>query len=344
MHNSDTNTSEKNNRPKNIPVRVILSCLLFILFTGIITAVVYRPYGQIYSNSNQFELIVLGASEPLWGANPQILTDETGMKTCILASERCDYAGKYEMLHSAIQQDSLEMVLLDVSNTSLVKDFDPLKELYFTKVSGLFNKLGTAFRRFSFWEDEYDTIFAETLNSGIKSWGSVLNGSYDEIFQRHGYEPQYAATLTDAPEDIAAMRDFTDTDLDYDLTALDEIRKMAALCRSHNVEMIIVTFPVSAQSNWLFSGWDSFRGIMTSLAEELQVPYYDFNLLIDRYDYFPDATCFRDIEHLNSEGADRFSKMLAELVNCQKEGTAYPYGFYDSYLEAKDHSYYAQFQ
>ncbi|MBQ9032210.1 MAG: hypothetical protein IJ106_12265 [Parasporobacterium sp.] len=344
MHSSDSNTTEKKGVFSRTWVRVAAAVILFVVFVLAIAAIVFRPYGRIYSAGNQFDLVVLGASESMWGADSEVLTRDTGMNTCILASERCDYAGKYEMLKAFLAKDVPDLVILDASNTSLVRDNDTLKEVYLTKVNGLFAKIGTTFRRFSFWEDEYDTAFAEVLNSGVKSWGTVFDGTYEEIFRRHGYEPQYYSTLTEDPKDIAAIRDIWETDLDFDDAAPEMIREIIRLCKEYGVDLMIITFPVSAQSNWTFSGWDKFHGVMTGLAEETDVPYYDFNLLENRSDYYPDATCFRDFEHLNADGAAVFSAMVAELVNCRKAGTPYPYRFYDSYEEAKEHSYYAQFQ
>lgn len=324
-------------------VKVVLSIVLFVLFTGVITYAVAFPYDKIFSTKNNFELVVLGASESMWGADTKVLKADTGMETCILASERCDFQGRIEMLKAAIQQSSLDLVVLEVSNTAFAADLDPIKERYFTKVSGLRNKLGTVARQFSFWDDEYDILFAETLNSGLMAWGAKLDGTYQEQFDLHGYEPQPARELPDSAEDMGHMKDFMSTDLNYDYTRLDDIREIVQMCRDNGKDIIIVTFPVSSQSNWMFSGWDHFRDLMTDLTDILDVPYYDFNLLENKYDYLPDEGCFRDIEHLSTEGAEVFGHMLAELINAHRNGTEYGYRFYDTYEEAKEHNYYQQF-
>lgn len=340
MHNSDK--TEKTNIAffKKTPVKVVISCLLFLCFAFLITFILHFPYARIYSDANQFQFVVIGASESLWGVNAELITEETGMKTCIYSSVLCDYPGKYELLKSVIGQDSVDLVVLDVSNSSLSIKEETQKEYYFIKVNGLLHKFDTLFRRFSFWDDEYDAAYSQILESGMEAWTAIFQGEYDALFNRHGYYPQTVGQLPYTVEETRTMKDSMEPDLSFDYTRLQGIKEIVELCKEYGKDIIVLTYPVAAQSNFIFSNWDRFHNVMTELTDALEVTYYDFNLLVDRWDYLPDEECFRDIEHLNSYGADIFSGMIADVVNCWKDGSAIPYEFYDSYAEAKEHSYY----
>lgn len=323
-------------------MKVIVSIVLFFVFVLAITFGLFFPYSRIYSNDNEFGVVVLGASESAWGINAEVIEEETGEKTCILASLLCDYDGRYELLKGAIEMDSLDLVVLDASNTSLAIKWEMLDQLYFTKINGIGHKLD-ALKNFSFWNDQYDLVYGEMLNSGLTTWTQILNGTYPEVFERHGYEPQEHAELPFTKEEAGSMHYSMPSDQDYDYTRLEYIRKIVELCREHDTEIIVVTYPVTAMSNWIYTGWDHFHNTMTELTEIIDVPYYDFNLLVDRYDYLPDDICYRDIEHFCAEGADRFSVMLSQLINAHLNDTEVPFQFYDSYEEAQEYSYYRQF-
>ena len=324
-------------------VKVISAVVLFAVFVFLITFVVFKPYERIFSNKNEFELTVLGSSLANWGTDSRVLTEETGLKTSVLAAESCDYDGRLEMLRSAITQKSLKEVIVEISCGSLWTGATPAyKELYFNKISGWTNKLRAAFRQLSLWKDEYDTVFAQLLNNGIQAWEAIFDGTYEDQFERHGFEPKDDKRFTDTPETVASM-DLGPIYQDYDYTRLARLRDMILLCQENGVDIVLVTYPATTASTWVFSQWDTFHTLMTEFSRTMGVPYYDFNLMVDKYDYLPDYECYLDIEHLTPNGAATFSKILGDIVNARRNGTELPYSFYNTFEEAREYNYYRQF-
>ena len=345
-------TSEgKSNRGglfKRTGIKLACAVVLFFVFVILITAVISYPFDRIYSNSNQFNIVFLGASETEWGINPVVIDAVTGKKSCLLATSGCTFDGRYEMLKSAIQQESLELVVIDTAIFSLTKvmsNFDLDKRvLYYSRISGLFNRISTAFRKFSFWDDEFDQLYAETLYEGINAWQWIFDGEYEFRYILRGYDPQGCTSQLLTAEEALRTRDREHIKTKFRDENIERLTDIINLCREYEVPCMLVTIPLSEKYLWQYEGWDEFHDLITEYAKEQDVLYYDFNLLTTRQKYLQDDVSFRDIEHLCDAGVNMFSRVLGMTINAFYEEKKLPLEFYDSYEEAKMNGVYGKYQ
>lgn len=107
------------------------------------------------------------------------------------------------------------------------------------------------------------------------------------------------------------------------------LQRIIDYCEKNNIELAFFSVPMPYYNMVATGNYGSYIEQVNDLLEGSGVPYYDFNLC--REDYFSyDCALFMDEDHLNSAGAECFSRLFAGLMLGQIEEKDL---FYDSYEE-----------
>ncbi|MDD6797309.1 MAG: hypothetical protein PUE71_03365 [Clostridia bacterium] len=110
-------------------------------------------------------------------------------------------------------------------------------------------------------------------------------------------------------------------------------------CNSNNIELICVTSPITPTAVRKL-GLDKVDKTFNEFFAKYNVPYYNFNLL--SMSILPrDDVDFGDMEgHMGGELAEKYSEVLATLLNDRKDGSLdTDKYFYDSFSELYKHTY-----
>lgn len=99
-----------------------------------------------------------------------------------------------------------------------------------------------------------------------------------------------------------------------ELTAknIEYTKKIVERCRTANIPIIFMTSPLPEFSIGLIEEYHDTFKVFDSLAQELNVPYIDFN--IKRIPEIKDTLHYFDDDHLNLEGAKIFSKKISPII------------------------------
>lgn len=347
---------------KKTPFKLILSIILFVVFVSLITCFIYVPYARPFAVSNPYTMVFLGASVFTRGIDPEIIDEQTGETSYVLASRGAPLSGRYEMLKAALKNRNLETVVIEVSYYTLIKQIYEysLEErlLYFPKVMGVSDKLRAAVSGFSFWEDEYDKAYGQMLMEGFQVWQQdICTAQYQTYVNRRGFEPYRARDQhLETAEEIRDAYGSRELDLRFSEDVIAELESIIQLCRDHQLRVVLLTMPMSQRFIWESEGLDTFRDIMCGIAGRYQVPYYDFNLLHDIDSWLDDSVSYHDAEHLSEAGAEAFGPVIGEILadclhaendqNLPGDAADLPdaaeYRFYETYEEARTHSVYQQ--
>jgi hypothetical protein len=91
-------------------------------------------------------------------------------------------------------------------------------------------------------------------------------------------------------------------------------RKIIEFCQQKGIRVILITVPHSEER--LLAQEDSYNAAhdyIAGIAADYGVPYWDFNLADAAY--LPgDDSCFKDAQHMNKTGAERFTKLLCRVL------------------------------
>ena len=90
------------------------------------------------------------------------------------------------------------------------------------------------------------------------------------------------------------------------------LRAIAAVCRKEKARCVFFAAPVTDAFNASFTGYDGYRDFISGIAAEEGAEYIDLNVCRPEYFDCDDRQYFKDYDHLNSEGAERFSRLISD--------------------------------
>ncbi len=88
---------------------------------------------------------------------------------------------------------------------------------------------------------------------------------------------------------------------------LNDLKSILDLCRKKNIKAVLVTTPY--MESYRDNDNDEFYRIMKELTEEYDIEYWDYSDL-----YKDDSGLFLDENHLNTVGAEEFTKLITERL------------------------------
>lgn len=275
---------------------------------------------------NTVDVLVLGTSHAFEGINPAILWDDLGVTSYDLCGAMAPMWNSYYYLEEALKSQSPQLVILEAF--SLVPTFEDDEDAskYIKNTFGL-KPSGTKLE-----------AIKETTGEEWVSYGLAYiqyHNRYSELSDIDFYpyrndEPLFSSWLGYGRNySILPFEDRTfDNHYMYlDLREKEEeyYRKIIGLCQEKEIPILIMAVPYGG-----YSGIDmSFLNSGAMIAEELGVPFVDFNLYREAIG-LDASTDFADYNHLSYVGSDRFSHYLAkfldsnfELVSHDKTDTRY---------------------
>lgn len=331
-------------------VRGLLFCIgLVIVYNLIGIAViddnvsVRLTYHDFYNQSENIDVVVVGTSRVYMGFNPVVFDESTGVNSFNLGTSSQTLDASYFVIKEAIKRYDIETVFLSVEydiltrnigghkNTWIISDYmrglnkyefilevcDPEEwPLMFFRVYRYRKDISwdyclnniRAKLCLEFWKYENSNDFYSNYNHYVCdgfNFGEKENEGYDYF----AYKDSYGEFDVVRPEH-------------YNNEMIEYLKKSINLCKSNEVNLVLITMPETNFYVGQAGEYDLFTEYMRELAEEFDVPYFDFNLLAD--EYFPDKE-FLNLDHLTVDGAEHFSKVLSDLYNDSNS-----HEFYDS--------------
>ena len=265
------------------------------------------------SNRDRYKVLVLGSSHTYYGVNP----DYIAMPAFNAANVSQDLKYDHYILDKGVKTLSdLEFVVVPLSMFSLYSELDtgveswrkynyrhwfnynkyPTTELFNIKTHSVFlaspNKLGMIERLFQYYR-----------------WGN-----FEKTWSRGGWGTEYSRvssekTLLESGKSAALRHQIATEINDHNISYLDEI---AAICNKKNVKLLIVTMPAYATYREHLNGGriKTIIAIATGLAASSNKIRY-VNSLEDAIFVKSD---FHDADHLNHEGAKKFSRIISRFI------------------------------
>jgi hypothetical protein len=109
------------------------------------------------------------------------------------------------------------------------------------------------------------------------------------------------------------------------------LRKIIEYCQKEDIRLTLIVSPIYALQLFSTGDYDAYRTQIAAIADEYDVPFYDFNLVKAEYLDIQQPENFMDTGHLNATGAVPFSTLLWQVLQ-QEESDNQEY-FYDSFQE-----------
>lgn len=315
---------------KKIMIRIVKGILwsvgFLFLFFGVTKVLQPKYYFTSDSKSPETEMwnayyqepkesldvLFLGSSHVYNAINPVTFYKESGLKGFDLCSSGQDLPTSYFYLKEALRYQKPKYVLMDTfgifyeafSDTACYKrSLDDMRWSH-VKIEAIRDWQKTL-KKESFLNRIFTIVDYHSRWDSLKQEDFDADGSMTNI---NGYCPYF-----DYLNDIEHIYYHKDAEVpELDEQALSYFRKILQLCEEKEITFYLCSVP---DATWT----EKHAKVIEKLAKEHRIPYIDYNQ-DDIYQEIGMVDCedWRDLGHLNSRGAEKFSTYLAK--DCLKLG------------------------
>ena len=289
-------------------------------------------------HNGQIDTVLLGASMTGNGIDPAVLDEQLGSASFNMATNAQTMRMSYYALRDAIATNDIKRAVIEISINRMSRDVQEdegvTKVVFIDYLTDPATKLAYAWDNYSL-NDIPQLLLSSVrcqLRFAVNGIGYKLDWDYLKHYAAHGYalapinpglpkDQGYVAFTDrikrggggmDAPTPASATEVYA---TDESKTNLEELMKLVALCREHDIQVTFVTVPCA--DTWLLGYADSYQQAhdhFAKISAELGVPYFDFNYSKQLRTELRDRS-FRDPKHLNDSGAQLFTAQLVRALN-----------------------------
>lgn len=292
--------------------------LIGLLLFGRISQVLRRKGGgaadMVHSfyelDENTLDVLVMGSSHGYSSFQPNTLWSEYGLTSYVLCSQRQTAATTYYLLQEALKYQKPKILLLEsyyffsgqkyTDEAALRLAFDGLKNssIKWRMVQDFLGDLDykeklSYFIPFLKYHSRWDDLRNTDFHSQLYLKGSIFDF---EVYSME--EPPLAQEATALPENVTVY-----------------FEKIIDLCRENEIELVLYTAPYGCEPGDNTKGYLKRQGInltLESYLAERNIPYFYFQK--DNTAGIDYAADFRDYAHLNTNGAIKITRSLADYI------------------------------
>lgn len=324
---------------------------------------------QLYNSEENIEIAFVGSSHVYRSFVPEITDAGFGAYTfnCGSSSQKMD--GSLVMVKELLDHHDVSHIYLELfhemAESKANKDRDQMTATYIIS-----DYMKPSVRRIHYilqastkehwvngfilarrnWEKIFDLDYVKTL---IAKKNTQAYKNY-ELIREEGQSEYYVDRGYVACEGILAnelnQRAYTPINLDAVSdnwkNALQDIIKV---CKKEGVELTFFITPMPECTTVGKGNYDEYHTFIQKIADEAGVDFYDFNLINNQIFSTKENTWFKDVHHLNADGAEEFSRLFCEIFTgkLDKEEVLYdslaqkleneePYVYGAGYLREED--------
>ena len=283
---------------------------------------------EFYEQENIDELFV-GASHCYNGLNPYVFDERSGKNTFNAGSALQLMNVSYTLIQEAVERYDVEHIYLEVSYsvahknkwggdsilTSIYTIADYLKPSVkkarlLTTASGPEYYVNNFFPARRNWDKLFDP---EYIAKVLKKKGKDKYKNYEPVFDYVG-KGHISKDNSVEENSYFTGRSYAEIkDEDFSAEWEENLLQIIEYCKSKDVKLTLLAAPYPTYRLAGFGNYDKYIEKVNSVIEGTGIKFYDFNLCREKY--LPDtSTLFFDYTHLNRQGAEIFSNLVADLM------------------------------
>lgn len=249
--------------------------------------------------------------------------------------------GSYYMTKDTVEKNPVKRMFFAVSIEGLTKDASASrwKTLVYDGLESGSNKFQYLIHgvdieewpymcMYSVREEDYLAFSQVKDNFAIKKTEEYQQGLVHlDLYQgrgRFGREKSYNCKATGTLE----KKDSTFTKEKLQQHQVTYFKKLIQYCKDRDIELILLHTPVTRDRIKQYKDYTPIHDYFQEVAEEYQVPFWDFNYYKDLETVFP-TELFEDEKHMNLQGGDVFTEKLLEVYQSYKNGEGVEQYFQD---------------
>ncbi len=325
---------------------VALACCTMFVFLGI-NLLNIATYDDVYRytrttmhefyEQKNIDILCVGSSHCCAGIDPTILDEVLKVNSFNASTSSQNLDGTYYVLLEAVKKKNIDTIVLDLSYSSsrqtIERDKRSQEDYTNTATYILSDYIEDPFIRTYYLlnatsEDKYDETFLPFRRTNSKlDIGTFAHTVwkksqpfYTEYQHLSSGEVEYLNKGFIADYHYATKEEYTKAPYhkNVDLgrissTWFNYLQKITDLCHRNKIRLIFINIPEPMYLINSYGNYDEYIDYITEIAEVYGIEYYNFNLLNE--DIFPDdRNLFKDNNHLNYDGAEKFTEILSEVI------------------------------
>lgn len=323
--------------PKNF-LKGLLFALLFLVGLKAVVFLLYpsnlivRTWKCFYALKKEtVDLLVVGSSHAYASFDPDIIMNETGMNSYILASNSQNTVQAYFNVKEALHYQHPNVIILEAFSLDDNNnwrwggsyDRDWKKEANIDGMRFGLTKLEAVAEQYEKVNWSYALLPIARYHENwedITTIGSNLMFYMKDIREFSSFHPSETSMSAETME-LYAQAGYNPAEWVISETNKEHFHKLAQLCREEGITLYVVMAPM--YDVYIRSvNYDSWTGQIAELAEGEGVCYLDCNLYYDEIGLkaqdFEDM--FTTYHHLNNTGAEKVTQFVSEaLWGAEKE-------------------------
>lgn len=308
-----------------------------------------------YKDRGKIKNLFLGSSHVFCDIDSRMMSELTGEYSFDLASTRQPMNGSFYLLREANRDNELTHVYLEMYyGCSIRFDSDEYQDLIDVEYSSNWanidnmrmstNKLTYMLSSVGPNNDYIDMLLPFCrYRSQLGNWAyikQVMEDKSKKEYLTHQYRDEYIFYLGQGfYGSDGGMEEYTRCCEQWEILEKDPIgektekylRRIIQYCQERGISITLFVSPMDNLELISAINYDIYVHEIRRIADEYQIPFYDFNLAKDEYFPIQNNRYFKDAGHLNLAGAEMFTRFFHQLVSGEEaENERY---FYDSYEE-----------
>ena len=268
-----------------------------------------RHHWLIAKTDQTFDVTLVGSSRVMNMIDPDVIDNRSGLKCLNLGVGGAGAADSYLLLHSFLQKNRTETVLLQVDYLIfhdyfsypfsdyvwLCYDEDPVVREALLQQRGILRYYAwkvIPFLRFIEFSSQYRFFIGQDLPNADST--PANGGKYTVDVQKNAPDKTYV-------------------EFKVDKKASENLLKMVKLCKEKNIRIVFFQSPLPQEIENLTDRTLSDKYI-AAFASRCGVEYWDFSR-----QYYDRPELFVDRHHLNSKGTELFSELLGRQLQQYSE-------------------------
>lgn len=304
---------------------------------------------NFYKQTENIDYVYLGSSHVFFDLNPEILDKKNGKNNFNLSTGSQRIIESYYLLKEADRCNKIEKVYVEMyyfQSTGVYGNYREEKtiqngwrNLDYMKFS--FGKLDMLFHMnpmqyyidaiFPFVRYREHLMDGDWIKDGVDYKRTV---NYKEYSFKDGtgeFRDKGYYYIIKELEDPLFLRNRMPEEMYLTEDAEIYLRKTIEYCKKREIPIILFSSPIYEIQLMSTENYDSYANRIKEIADEYQIPYYDFNMVKEEYLPIQYSKYFKDVGHLNAKGAELYTDFFHQVVSSsQEDNKRY---FYDSYQE-----------
>lgn len=314
---------------------------------------------ELYTQEENIDILFLGSSHCYRSLDTTITDNVFNTNTFNAGTSQQVYDGSYALLVEAGKHYDLKEVYVELYYDLAGTNYDERTQMTQTYIISDYMK--PSFNRFRYLINASNT--EHWINSFFperRNWDKLFDGLYiSDLFEKKNgaayinfeyvenpelnqyYRGKGFVANNDAVQNNNFFHDehFENAERGFSNDDMNALINIIKYCQKHQIKLVFFSAPMPDFRVLDTGDYDLYVQQVNIFLAEYNIPYFDFNLCKETY-FSYDCSLFKDDEHLNTLGAEEFSRLFSEFFTGKISTDDLFYSSYSKKMETVDNHFY----